>query len=142
MTGTRRGWAGKGLLPSTIAALLAASGAVAGCVSGTDEPRPSRAAVESAPTDTSAAAADTSAFAADPDLAAGKEIFAQRCAKCHSLGGGRSGRRVNLGDLQPSLEVVVDAVKGGGIVMPSFRRTLSDEEIRDVSAYVTASVRP
>jgi mono/diheme cytochrome c family protein len=49
---------------------------------------------------------------------------------------------VNLGDLQPSLEVVVDAVKGGGIVMPSFRRTLSDEEIRDVSAYVTASVRP
>jgi mono/diheme cytochrome c family protein len=135
MIGTRRAVAGKGLLPSAIAALLAASGAMAGCVSGTEEARPSEAPVEPAAT-------DTSEIAADADPAAGEEIFAQRCAKCHSLNPGRSDRRVNLGDLQPSFDVVVDAIERGGIVMPSFRRKLTDEEIRDVAAYVTESVRP
>jgi mono/diheme cytochrome c family protein len=135
MSGTIRARAGKSFLPPALAILLAASGAVAGCVTGSDEARPSEAAIESATT-------ATSGTAADGNPAAGEEIFAQRCAKCHSLDHGRSERRVNLGDLQPSFDVVVDAVERGGIVMPSFRRTLSDEEIRDVAAYVTESVRP
>jgi mono/diheme cytochrome c family protein len=91
--------------------------------------------VESAPSDTSGTAAE-----GDPEV--GEEIFQQKCAKCHSLDPDRSDRRVNLGELRPGFDVVVEAVERGGIVMPSFARRLNDEEIRDVAAYVTESVRP
>jgi mono/diheme cytochrome c family protein len=83
---------------------------------------------------------DTIGAAPEGNPEAGREIFAERCARCHTLDPRRPDPRVNLGDLRPSFDVVVDTVERGGIVMPSFARRLSDEEIRDVAAYVAESV--
>jgi mono/diheme cytochrome c family protein len=132
MNGTSRVWGGKRFLPPALAILLAATGAAVGCVAGSQGGRPPDAPIESAATDTIETAAQ-----GNPE--AGEEIFAQRCAQCHSLDARRPDQRVNLGELRPSFDVVVDAVERGGIVMPSFARRLSDEEIRDVAAYVTES---
>jgi cytochrome c6 len=134
MSGTSRARARKGLLPPALAVVLATTGAAAGCVSGSHGGRPSEAPIESR-------AADTIGTVAEGNPKAGKEIFAERCSQCHSLDPRRSDERVNLADLRPSFEVVVEAVEGGGIVMPSFARRLSDKEIRDVAAYVTESLR-
>jgi mono/diheme cytochrome c family protein len=134
MSGMSRARSRNGLLPPALALLLAATGAAAGCVSGSQGGRRSEAPIESGAT-------DTIGTAAEGNPKAGKEIFAQRCAQCHSLDPRRSDERVNLGDLRPSFDVVVEAVEDGGIVMPSFERRLSNEEIRDVAAYVTESER-
>jgi mono/diheme cytochrome c family protein len=123
------------LLLFALASLLAASGAAGGCATENQEARPSEATFDRAAT-------EARGSVPSGNFEAGKEIFAQRCAKCHSLGRGRaSDVGVNLRELRPSFEVVVEAVERGGIAMPSFGRRLSDDDIRDVATYVAESVR-
>jgi len=45
----------------------------------------------------------------------------------------------NLDELQPELDDIVEQVTNGGGAMPAFGEMLSDEEIRDVAAYVFQS---
>jgi mono/diheme cytochrome c family protein len=76
---------------------------------------------------------------ARPDHRAGKRVFLAACSTCHTLEPGDwTGDRVNLAHLQPSYRVTVEAVTGGGIAMPSFEGKLSQRQIRDVAAFVTA----
>ena len=74
-----------------------------------------------------------------PDARAGRRVFVTACSRCHTLEPGDwTGDRVNLADLRPSYRVIVEQVTGGGIAMPSFEGKLSERQIRDVAAFVTA----
>ena len=76
---------------------------------------------------------------ARPDRRAGRFVFVNACSRCHTLEPGDStGPRVNLADLQPSYRATVEKVRDGGIAMPSFEGRLSERQIRDVAAFVTA----
>jgi mono/diheme cytochrome c family protein len=76
---------------------------------------------------------------ARPDRRAGNRVFLAACSRCHTLDPGDwTGERVNLAHLQPSYRVTVEKVTRGGIAMPSFEGKLSEQQIRDVAAFVTA----
>jgi mono/diheme cytochrome c family protein len=74
-----------------------------------------------------------------PDRRAGKRVFLAACSRCHTLDPeDLTGDRVNLARLQPSYRWTVEKVTRGGIAMPSFEGKLSERQIRDVAAFVTA----
>ena len=75
---------------------------------------------------------------AEGDPAAGKAIFVANCGACHTLSDAGTGGTVgpNLDESQPSLELVLDRVTNGQGGMPSFRGTLTEQQIADVAAYV------
>jgi mono/diheme cytochrome c family protein len=73
--------------------------------------------------------------------AAGREIFVQSCAGCHTLAeAGASGSvGPNLDDLKPDEATVARMVRAGGGGMPSFDGTLAPEQIDEVAAYVAGA---
>ena len=78
------------------------------------------------------------------DAAAGEAVFASAgCGGCHVLeAAGTSGNvGPNLDESQPSAELVVERVTEGMGTMPSFADELSEQQIRDVAAYVSESTR-
>jgi len=76
---------------------------------------------------------------ARPGARAGRRVFLTTCSTCHTLQPGNwTGGRVNLADLEPSYQVIVEKVTAGGIAMPSFAGKLSRRQIRAVAAFVTA----
>jgi mono/diheme cytochrome c family protein len=84
---------------------------------------------------------DTGESGADGDPVAGKEVFvgAGGCGSCHTFSdAGTSGSiGPNLDDSQPSFDLAVDRVTNGQGAMPSFAGQLSEQQIADVSAYVS-----
>jgi cytochrome c553 len=79
--------------------------------------------------------------AGEGDAVAGKEIFlgAGGCGSCHTFAdAGTSGSiGPNLDDSQPSFDLAVDRVTNGQGAMPSFEGQLTEQQIADVSAYVS-----
>jgi|SRR5687768_3672711 len=79
---------------------------------------------------------------AEGDPAAGKEVFlgASACGGCHTLADAGSTGQVgpNLDEAQPDYELALDRVTNGQGGMPSFSSTLSEQQIADVSAYVSS----
>jgi mono/diheme cytochrome c family protein len=73
-------------------------------------------------------------------LAAGKVVFTQNCATCHTLADANAGGSVgpNLDTLKPSDATVKTQVENGGGGMPSFSGTLSSTQISNVAAYVSS----
>jgi cytochrome c6 len=76
------------------------------------------------------------------DPVAGKEVFlgASACGSCHTLADAGSSGQVgpNLDESQPDNELVLDRVTNGQGAMPSFSGSLSEQQIADVSAYVSS----
>jgi cytochrome c553 len=75
---------------------------------------------------------------------AGEAIFnEQGCGGCHVLEAAGSSGSVgpNLDEARPDYELIVDRVTNGKGVMPAFGDRLSEQQIRDVSAYVFESTR-
>jgi cytochrome c553 len=76
------------------------------------------------------------------DPVAGKEVFlgVAACGGCHTLADAGSTGQVgpNLDDAQPDSELVLDRVTNGQGGMPAFSSTLSEQQIADVSAYVSS----
>jgi mono/diheme cytochrome c family protein len=73
------------------------------------------------------------------NAAAGAQVFDENCSSCH----GEDGRGGNGGpDLSgaDNLQDVIAQVSNGGGGMPPFRGTLTDQQIRDVAAFVTKRV--
>jgi len=111
--------------------------------------RESKASGETAATTTTAAPATTTAAtttaaapAGSADLAAGKKVFTTAgCSGCHTLkDAGSSGTTgPNLDDLKPSAARVAKQVTNGGKIMPSFKASLSAQQIQDVAAYVASA---
>ena len=76
------------------------------------------------------------------DPAAGKDVFATAgCVSCHTLAdAGASGTiGPNLDQARPPAELVVERVTNGQGAMPSFKASLSEQQIQDVAAYVSSA---
>jgi mono/diheme cytochrome c family protein len=80
--------------------------------------------------------------AGEGDPANGKQVFASAgCGSCHTLSDAGASGSVgpNLDESKPSYETAVEKVTNGAGVMPSFKDQLSEQEIKDVAAYVSTS---
>jgi mono/diheme cytochrome c family protein len=91
---------------------------------------------------------ETTTTATEPtgegDPVAGKQVFLGPggCGSCHTLGDAGTSGTVgpNLDDAKPSYERAVQQVTNGGGAMPPFKDTLTEQQIRDVAAYVSQTV--
>jgi len=102
-------------------------------------------------TKTVTVSAKTSTGAASPEGAAigvsteaGKQVFTSAsCGGCHTLAASGTKGTVgpNLDEANPSRALFIRRVTNGKGQMPSFRGQLSVEQIREVAAYVSTSVR-
>jgi cytochrome c6 len=75
------------------------------------------------------------------DATAGKEVFASAgCGSCHTLADAGSNGNVgpNLDEAKPSSALVVMRVTNGQGVMPPFKGQLTEQQIKDVAAYVSS----
>ncbi len=88
------------------------------------------------------------AWAAEPaepaELAQGEALFSTAtpaCAVCHALQAVGSEAEVgpNLDELKPDVERVARALRNGVGNMPSYRSTLTEEQIRALAAFVARS---
>lgn len=91
------------------------------------------------------------AASADRDAAAGRRIFERKCASCHNTSG--DGRTIVAGHLpyanlvdgvwrsDGSPSAIERQVRQGRDPMPKFQGKLTDEEIRQVVAYVESLPR-
>jgi sulfite dehydrogenase len=76
------------------------------------------------------------------ELQLGKTLFTvgavPPCATCHTLKDAGSTGAIGpvLDDLQPTADRVITALRSGIGMMPSYRGTLSDEQMRAVANYV------
>lgn len=73
---------------------------------------------------------------------AGKSVFASAgCGSCHTLKAAGSSGQVgpNLDESKPALDKIIDRVTNGKSPMPSFKDSLSKQQIADVAAYVFTS---
>jgi mono/diheme cytochrome c family protein len=94
------------------------------------------------PTQTTTTETTETSGEVEGDPAAGKEVFtgASACAGCHTLADANASGTVgpNLDQTKPSAALVVDRVTNGQAAMPSFKDSLSEEQIQDVAAYVSS----
>jgi len=84
----------------------------------------------------------TTGDAGGGDAEAGSQVFAQAgCGGCHVLAAAGSNGTVgpSLDESAPDEALVIERVTNGMGAMPSFRDELSEQEIRDVAAYVSES---
>ena len=114
----------------------------AGCGGGgNDESAPATTettVTETTPTETTTTEPTTTAETGD--AANGEKVFASAgCGGCHTFSKAGSSGSVgpNLDDASPSFDKVVDQVTHGGGAMPAFKDRLSEQEIRDVAAFVS-----
>jgi len=124
------------------AALLAAVAAVAlaGC-GGAEEVQPLPEGVTG--TTPPAATTETQPEAGgEGDAAAGEEVFASAgCGSCHVLAAAGSSGTIgpNLDESKPELDLIVERVTNGKSPMPAFKDQLTEQQIRDVAAFVFES---
>jgi mono/diheme cytochrome c family protein len=84
----------------------------------------------------------TPAFKLKGNPTAGAKVFASAgCTSCHTLAAAHATGTVgpNLDQLKPDYRAVTAQVTNGGAAMPSFKKSLSTQQIADVSAYVAKS---
>ncbi|MFL5978781.1 MAG: DUF6529 family protein [Gaiellaceae bacterium] len=89
-----------------------------------------------------AAPKSNSAVPANADAAAGAKVFgAAGCGSCHALAAANASGDVgpNLDSAQPGYETVLEKVTNGGGGMPAFDGQLTEQQIRDVAAFVATS---
>ena len=126
------------------AALVAALALVAaGCGGGDGSASPPATTTETTTTETTTTTTEpttTGGRAGDP--ANGEKVFASAgCGGCHTFSKAGSSGSVgpNLDDVSPSFDTVVRQVTNGGGPMPAFKDQLTEQEIRDVAAFVSGS---
>jgi mono/diheme cytochrome c family protein len=103
------------------------------------ETGPAQTETGPAQTETGPAATETGP-AQQGDAAAGKAVFASAgCGGCHTLADAGTSGTVgpNLDGAKPPFDKVVVQVTNGGGAMPPFKDRLSEQQIRDVAAYVS-----
>ena len=125
-----------------VVALLAIVGTLAligaGCGGSDDE----SSATSETTTETATGGETTTGGGETGDAANGKAVFASAgCGGCHTFSEAGSSGSVgpNLDDASPSFDKVVSQVTNGGGPMPAFKDQLSEQEIRDVAAFVSGS---
>lgn len=80
---------------------------------------------------------------AQGDVDNGAKVFENNCMSCHGKeGAGGSGPTLQGDDFAANYDKVVKQVKNGGGAMPAFSEQLSEQEIADVSTYITEKIAP
>jgi mono/diheme cytochrome c family protein len=79
-----------------------------------------------------------------PEVARGRDLFLRAtpaCATCHTLSAVGATGEIGpvLDELRPDRERVAAALRGGVGNMPSYRQSLSEEEIQALAAFVAAA---
>jgi mono/diheme cytochrome c family protein len=90
---------------------------------------------------TTGATTTTGGAAGGGNAEAGKAVFTSAgCVSCHTLADAGATGTVgpNLDDAKPPEALVIDRVTHGKGVMPPFKGQLSDQQIKDVAAYVSS----
>jgi cytochrome c551 len=115
----------------------------AGCGGGGDDSSPPPATETSGGAETTTGGGETTTGGGTTgDAANGEAVFASAgCGGCHTFSKAGSSGSIgpNLDDAAPSFDKVVTQVTNGGGPMPSFKDQLSEQEIRDVAAFVSGS---
>jgi cytochrome c551 len=115
----------------------------AGCGGGDDESSPPPATETSGGAETTTDGGETTTGGGTTgDATNGEAVFASAgCGGCHTFSKAGSSGSIgpNLDDAAPSFDKVVTQVTNGGGPMPSFKDQLSEQEIRDVAAFVSGS---
>ncbi|HET7368275.1 MAG TPA: c-type cytochrome [Gaiella sp.] len=115
----------------------------AGCGGGDDESSPPPATETSGGGETTTGGGETTTGGGTTgDATNGEAVFASAgCGGCHTFSKAGSSGSIgpNLDDAAPSFDKVVTQVTNGGGPMPSFKDQLSEQEIRDVAAFVSGS---
>jgi cytochrome c551 len=115
----------------------------AGCGGGDDESSPPPATETSGGAETTTGGGETTTGGGTTgDATNGEAVFASAgCGGCHTFSKAGSSGSIgpNLDDAAPSFDKVVTQVTNGGGPMPSFKDQLSEQEIRDVAAFVSGS---
>jgi mono/diheme cytochrome c family protein len=111
-----------------------------------DEPaKEETSTAEPGPPPTETQTTETQPTQAEGDPAAGKEIFvgSAGCSGCHTLADAQASGTVgpNLDQLKPSYDAAVAQVTNGGGGMPPFKGTLTEQQIKDVAAYVSTATQ-
>jgi mono/diheme cytochrome c family protein len=110
-----------------------------------DEPAKETSTAEPGPPPTETGTTTTEPTQAEGDPAAGKAIFtgSAGCSGCHTLADAQATGTVgpNLDQLKPSYDAAVAQVTNGGGGMPPFKGTLTDQQIKDVAAYVSTATQ-
>ena len=77
----------------------------------------------------------------NPD--AGTAVFKQNCGSCHTLeaAGTEGNIGPNLDESKPSYDKAVDRITNGKGGMPPFKGQLSEQQIKDVAAYIVESTK-
>ena len=86
-----------------------------------------------------AAPAKSSTVPTGASASAGAKVFGSAgCGSCHTLAAAHASGQVgpNLDQLRPDFAIVRDKVTNGGGGMPPFAGQLSEQQIRDVAAFV------
>jgi mono/diheme cytochrome c family protein len=112
----------------------------AGCGGGSDSSAPATTAETT--TGGAGGGETTTGGPETGDATNGKTVFASAgCGSCHTYSKAGSSGSIgpNLDDLAPSFETEVRQVTNGGGPMPAFKGQLSEQEIRDVAAFVSGS---
>ncbi len=129
---------------AALSVLLAAVAVLAaGCLDGSKQtatPDNVVGTIATTTTTTTTANADLPALKLKGDATAGRQVFATAgCTSCHTLKDAHSNGTVgpNLDDVKPPFQLVVERVTLGKGVMPSFKKTLKDQQIADVAQYVS-----
>jgi mono/diheme cytochrome c family protein len=96
------------------------------------------------PTETTTTTTETDGGgAAQGDPVAGKAVFqgSSGCTGCHTLADAGASGTVgpNLDETMPNYDLVVDRVTNGRGGMPSFKDSLSEQQIADVAAYISSA---
>jgi quinohemoprotein ethanol dehydrogenase len=80
--------------------------------------------------------------AAAPNAEAGEEVFSEQCSVCHGADGlgGNGGPDLTTMPLAKEQAGAEKQVTNGGGGMPAFKGTLSEEEIKNVAAYVVEDI--
>jgi mono/diheme cytochrome c family protein len=130
--------------PAVIAAALLGAVVVAGCgAQGVASPTPNTV-VGSTPTVSTPTFPIVAAFHLKGNATKGKPIFLSNCGSCHTLAAAKTTGTVgpNLDTLtpKPDYRAATAQVTNGGAVMPSFKSSLSTQQIADVAAYVVTSI--
>lgn len=131
-----------------LVALVAGFGAVAVGCGGEEEASPTPETItgttettETETTETETTETTETEPSGEGDPVAGEQVFVSNCGTCHTLADAGTSGTVgpNLDDAQPSFDLAVDRVTNGQGAMPSFRDTLSEQQIQDVAAYVSTA---
>jgi cytochrome c oxidase subunit I len=108
----------------------------------TAQTSPTTTATTSTATTATTSTATTATTSGEGNATAGKAVFASAgCGGCHTLSAAGTSGNVgpNLDDAKPSADLVVARVTNGRGAMPSFKNSLSEQQIKDVAAYVASS---